>query len=119
MKVEDHRLILGEQADPLLVVQTVGMLSRADQLEKIDDVDHANFQLGEVSEQEVNGGQHLVSADVTARCHDNIGLLASVGAELGPGADTLGAVSDSLVHGQVLQMLLLVRHDCVDVVGGR
>lgn len=118
VEVEDNRLVFREQADPLLVVQSVRVLSRADELKEVNNVDDADLELGEVSQKEIDGSQHLVCADITARRHDDVGLLASVGTELWPGADSLGAVGDGLIHGKVLQVLLLVGYDRIDVVGG-
>ena len=49
--------------------------------------------------------------------HHEVGLGALVGARPVPQADALGAVLDRGVHVQELQVLLLVAHDDVDVVG--
>ena len=54
--------------------------------------------------------------NVTAGCHDDVGLLVLVVTRPFPDADALCAVGNSLLHGEVLQMLLLVGYDDVDVV---
>ena len=84
------------------------MFGMADQLEEVDAVDAANLQVGEVLQEKINGSKRLLGADVTARGHDEVGLLPGIGAELGPDADTLGAMLHGTVHGEILQMILLV-----------
>lgn len=118
VEVEDDGRVLGEEADPLAVRHAVGVLRGVDEHEEVDDVDVADLEVGEVLQQQVDGRERLVRADVAARGHDHVGVLAGVGAELGPDAGALGAVRDGLVHVQVLQVVLLVRDDDVDVVDG-
>lgn len=43
VEVEDDGLVLREKADPLLIVEAMGMLSGADELEEIHDVDDTNL----------------------------------------------------------------------------
>lgn len=54
---------------------------------------------------------------VAARYHYDVRLAALVVAGPVPDSDALGAVLNSLLHVEVLQMLLLVRDNDVDVVG--
>ena len=54
--------------------------------------------------------------NVTAGCHDDVGLLVLVVTCPFPDADALCAVGNSLLHGEVLEMLLLVGNNYVDVV---
>ena len=117
VEVEDDGPVVGKQGRPLGIRQAMRVLVVRDQLEQVDAVDAADLELGEMLQQQVDGGERLVRADVAARGHDEIWLLAAIGAELRPDADALGAVDDGVLHGQVLQVLLLVGHDDVDVVG--
>lgn len=116
VEVEDDGLVVGEEGGPLLVLEAVGVVIVVDELEQVDNVDAADLELGEVLQQQVNGGERLAGRNVAAAGHDQVGLLAGVGAELRPDADALGAVLDCLFHGEVLQVLLLVRYNNVDVV---
>jgi hypothetical protein len=116
VEVEDDWRDLGEECPPLGLVQPVRVLSLVHEFEEVDNVDTADLEAGEVVEEQVDGGQGLVSGHVAAASHDNIGLLILVCAELGPDTDALGTVLDRLLHGQILQMNLLVGHDHVDVV---
>ncbi|CRK12876.1 hypothetical protein BN1723_009833, partial [Verticillium longisporum] len=117
VEVEYDGDVVGEEGGPLGVGEAVGVVGVVDELEEVDDVDAADLEVGEVRHQQVDGGERLVGRDVAARGHDDVGLGAGVGAELRPDADALGAVLDGLVHGQVLQVVLLVGDDDVDVVG--
>jgi len=116
VEVEDARHVICEDGLPLMCLQTVRVLARIDQLEEIDDVDEADLQLRQVGAQESGSGKCLVSGDITTGGHDNIRLLTLVVRSEVPDTDTLGAVLDSLVHSEELQMLLLVRDNNVDVV---
>jgi hypothetical protein len=118
VEVEDDRCVVSEEAGPLRVGETMGVVAGVDQLKEINNVDASNLELREVLEQEINGGQRLVSADITARGHDQVGILSSIGGELRPDTNTLGAMLDGSVHGEVLKMLLLIRNNNVDVVDG-
>jgi hypothetical protein len=116
VEVEDDRSVISEEAGPLRVGKTVGVVAGVDQLKEIDNVDASNLELREVLKQEINGSQGLVGANITARGHDQVGILSSIGGELRPDTNTLGAVLDGSVHGEVLKMLLLIRNDNVNVV---
>lgn len=117
MEVEYHRLVSREQRVPIAVGETVGMVRVVDQLEQVDHVDTTNLELGEVLEEKIDGGEGLAGRDVATAGHDDVGLLAGVGAELRPDADTFRAMRNGLFHGEVLEMVLLVCYDDVDVVG--
>lgn len=117
VEVEDDGLVGREEGRPLLVAEAVGVVARVDELEQVDAVDAADLELGEVVQEEVDGDEGLVGADVAAGGHDEVGLLACVGAEFGPDADALGAVLDGGVHAEVLEMLLLIGDNYVDVIG--
>jgi hypothetical protein len=116
VEVEDNGSVISEEAGPLRVVKTVGVVTRVNQLEEIDNVDTADLELREVLEQEINGSQRLMGADISTRGHDQVGILTSIGRELRPDTNTLGAVLNSSVHREVLQMLLLIGNNNVDIV---
>src|SRR6478735_4806196 len=63
--------------------------------------------------------QCLHRGHVAAGSQDHVGLLSAISTGPWPDAQPLGAVNHSLVDGGELEMLLLVRHDDVDVAGAR
>ena len=117
VEVEDDGGVVGEEGDPFCVGQAVGVVDGGDELEEVDDVDAADFEGGEVLQEEVDCSEGLVGRDVAARGHDYVGLGALVGREARPDADALCAVHDGVGHGEVLEVFLLVGDDDVDVVG--
>lgn len=116
VEVEDDGRVCCEQANPLVVAETVRMLAWVNQLEQVHAVDIADLELWEVLKKQVDGGQCLVSADITTRSHDQIGVLSNICAELGPDANTLCAVLNSCIHVEVLKMILFIGYDDVDIV---
>src|SRR6266581_3530400 len=117
VEVEDDWLVHGEQAVEVPVRQAVRVLAGGRELQQVDDVDEANLQIGEVLPQHHDRRERLLGRDVAGTGHHHIRLRALVVARLRPDAEALRAVFDRLLHGHVLQVLLLVRHDHVDVVG--
>lgn len=68
------------------------------------------------SPQQSGGSKSLLCNDITARCHNNVWLLALVIRGPVPNAETLGAVLNSSIDAEVLEMQLLIGNDYVDVV---
>ena len=68
--------------------------------------------------EESRGCKRFLGHDITARCHDKIGLLAFVIGSPRPDAEAFRAVRDGVLHAEILQVQLLVGDDGVDVVGG-
>lgn len=118
VEVEDDGLVGCEEGRPLRVFKAVRVVFVADELEEIDDVDAADLEVGEMLQQEVDGGEGLVGGDVSTGGHHQVGLLTCIGGELGPDADSLGAMLDGCLHRKVLEVVLFVGDDDVDVVGG-
>lgn len=118
VEVEDDGSVVSEQADPLLVGHTVRVVDVVDQLEQINNVDDADLEIREVLQEQIHGSNGLVGGDITARGHDDVGLAASVSAEVRPDTNTLGAMLDGSIHVKELEMVLLVGNDDVDIVVG-
>lgn len=117
MEVEDDGLVGGEEGDPFSVREAVWVVGVRDELEEVDHVDAADLELGEVLQQQVDGGEGLVGWDVAARRHHEVRFLAGVGAELWPYADALGAMHDRLLHRKILEVLLFIGDNDIDIVG--
>jgi hypothetical protein len=118
MEIEDDGLIVSEDVCPLLVGHSMGMVNRGDELEEIDNVDESDLELWEVLAEKSSGSEGFLGGDITAGSHDEIRLLTVVVGCPIPDSDTLGAVSNGLLHREELEMLLLVCNNDVDVVGG-
>ena len=84
---------------------------------EVHHVDEADLEIGEVLTQQHHRRQRLLGGNVAGTGHHHVRLRPLVVARLPPDADALGAMRDGLVHGHVLQVLLLVADDHVDVVG--
>lgn len=117
VEVEDDGLVLREDGNPLRVGKTMWMVLRVDELEEVDNVDAADLEVGEMLEEQVDSGKGFLGGDVTTGSHNHVGLFSNVCAELWPDTDTLCAVSDGIVHAQVLDVVLLVSNNDVHVTG--
>ena len=115
MEVEDDRFVVREQAVEVPVREAVRMLGGGDEPVEVHHVDEADLEIGEVLAQQHHRRQRLLGGNVAGTGHHHVRLRALVVARLPPDADALGAVRDGLVHGHVLQVLLLVGDDDVDV----
>ncbi len=117
MEVEDDGLVFGEEAVEVFIGEPVRVFGAGDQTVQIDHIDEADFEIREVLAEEAYGGQRFFGGNVAGAGHHDIGFHVLVVAGSLPDAEALGAVDDGFVHGHVLQVLLLVRHDDVDVAG--
>jgi hypothetical protein len=61
MEIEDARSVLGEDGLPLMCFETVRVLARINELEQVDDVDKADFEVREMCAQERSGSERLMS----------------------------------------------------------
>lgn len=116
---EDDGLVGGEERGVLAVREAVRVVAVRDELEQVDDVDeaHLDVDVGEVLAQQRRRCQRFLRHDVArARDHD-VRLRAGVVRRPVPDADAFGAVRDGGLHGEELQVVLLVGDDDVDVVG--
>ena len=116
MKVENDRLIDGEQAVKVPVGQAVEVFGLRLQLEQVDDVDETDFDFGKVLPEQGGRRQGLHGRDVARAGHHHVGFIPLVVAGPIPDPNALGAVPDGVIPGQVLEMKLLIRNDDVDIV---
>jgi hypothetical protein len=65
-----------------------------------------------------SGGKRLVGWDIATSCHYYIGFATLVIRGPVPYPNPLGAVHKCVIHIKELQVVLLVRHNNIDVVGG-
>ena len=117
MEIEDHRLILREQAIELPRREPMRMFLLRHQPKHIHHIHKPDLYIRQVLAKQSSGGQGLHRRDIAATGHDHVGLGALVVARPRPDAGALRAVRDRRVDIQVLQVHLLVRNDDVDVVG--
>lgn len=74
------------------------MVDLGDELEEVDDVDEADFEVGDMFAEEGDGCESLEGRYVAARGEDNVGVTALVVRGPVPDSDTLGAVLDGGLH---------------------
>ncbi len=91
-------LSLREERVEIEVAKSVRMLARRLQLHQVHDVDHPDFQLGQVLAQEIHRGERFKRRHIAAAGHHHIGLAALIVAGPFPDADAGGAMLDGLVH---------------------
>ena len=116
VKVEDDRLVLGEQRVVVGVGQTVGLLGVGFEFHQVDDVDDPDLELRHRIAQDGHGGQRFKRRGIAAAGHDKIRFFAAVIAGPFPDADALGAVLYRLFHGQPLAAWMLGGYDGIDIV---
>lgn len=85
------------------------------EFEQVHNVDKANLQFRELLAEEVGRRERFLGRNIPSAGHHHVRFLAVIRAGLLPDADPLSAVDNRLVHVQVLQVILLVRHNHVDV----
>ena len=112
---EHDRPIGREERVEVAVGEPVRVLAVGLQPHQVDDVDHAHLQLGQLTPDQVDGGQRLEGGDVAAAAHDDIRVALVVRGPL-PDPDPARAVQDRVVDREVVQLRLLARHDHVHVV---
>jgi hypothetical protein len=117
VEVEDDRFIFCKKGFKLVVAETVRVVEVWDKLEKIDNVHETDLDLWEMLAQKSDSGERLLSWNITARRHHNVWFfIDTIGSEF-PNTNTLGTMSDCIVHVEILEMLLLISDNDVDVVG--
>ena len=119
MEGEDHRPVLGEELVEVHVAQAMGMLDLRLQLHQVDDVHHADFQVGQMLAQDGDGGERLQCRHVATAGHDYVRRHGLVVAGPLPDADALGAMLDRGVHRQPLRRLIFAGDHHIDVVATR
>src|SRR5699024_2571179 len=98
----DDWFILGKDRVILRIAESVRMFVVGLHLEEVNHIYNTDLQIRHCIPQDGNSSHGLQSRSITAARHNNIRLLAAVIACPLPDADTLGAVLDSLIHGQPL-----------------
>jgi len=116
MEGEDDFLVLGEERIERFVGQAVRMFAGGLQFEEVDDIDHTDFQVGQMFAHDGNSGERFQRGHVATAGHDHIGFAAVVIACPIPDADACGAVFDRFVHRQPLRCLIFTGDHDVDVV---
>jgi hypothetical protein len=86
------------------------------QLHQVDDVDHTDFQVGQMFAHDGDGGERLQRGHVATAGHDHVGCHALVVAGPLPDADAFGAVLDGSVHRQPLRRRVFARDHDVDIM---
>src|SRR5271157_4297056 len=84
--------------------------------EKIDDVDEADLQVGELLPKQHRCGQRFLRRYIPRGGEDDIRLATLVVPRPVPNADALGAVLNGGIHIEVLKMQLLVGDDYINIV---
>src|ERR1700727_3055039 len=92
------------------------MLSLRHEAEKIHNIYESYLQIGEMLPQDCDRCEGLHGRDVACTSHHDVWIFTVVARCPVPDADALCAVGDCIFHGEVLQMLLLVRDDHVEVI---
>src|ERR1019366_7346730 len=83
---------------------------------QVDDVDHPNFEVGQMLAHDGDGGERLQRGYVAAAGHDHVRRNGLVVAGPLPDADAFGAVLDGGVHRQPLWRRMFARDHDVDVM---
>ena len=116
VKVEDHRLILGEERVEVTIGQSVRMFRIRLQPIQIHDIDETNLEIRETLPKNGHGSQRFLGQNVTSARHNDIRLTSRVVARPLPDSDSFGAVNDRSFHIEVYEVLLLVGDDHIHVI---
>ena len=72
MKTKDDVLVFGKERIVIRFAQAMRVLALGLQLHQINDIDHPDFQIGQMLAKDRNGGQNLQGGRVAAAGHHNI-----------------------------------------------
>ena len=86
------------------------------QLHEVDDVDHPDFQIGQMLAHDGDGGERLQRGHVATAGHDHVGRDALVVAGPLPDANALSAMLGGGVHRQPLRRRVFACDHDVDIV---
>jgi hypothetical protein len=92
------------------------MLALGLQLHQIDDIDHSDFQIGQMLTKDGNGSQNLQGGRVSAAGHHYIWLGVLVVAGPLPDANSFRAMHNCGIHSQPLRKGMFASNHHVDVV---
>ena len=110
LPIPDFRQILAMFVDVMFV------LTRRLQLHEIDNINHTDFQIGQMFAKNGNGSQNLQRGCVATPGHHHLRLGALVVAGPLPDADSLRAMHDCRIHGQPMRERVLAYNHHVDVI---
>ena len=116
MEVEYDRLVRGKQAVEIPVTQPVWVLFVRLQLEQVNHIYEADFQIREFISEKSGGRECFLRSDIACASHHYIRFNSLIVAGRAPDTDASRAVRDRFIHGQVLKVRLLIADDDVDVV---
>jgi len=104
MKAKDDVLVACEERVVIRFAQAMRVLALRLQFHQIDNIDHPDFQVGQMLAKNGNGGQNFQRGRVAAAGHDDIrfgGVLVVAGPL--PDANPFGAMHHGGVHVQPLR----------------
>lgn len=113
---EDDGLVGRKQIIEVDIAQTVRVLAFRLQAHQVDDINHANPEVGQMLAHDRNSCQRFQRRHVTAAGHHDVRLCLLVVACPLPDTDALGAMFDRFVHGQPLRRWVFSRDHDIDVV---
>ena len=116
MEGKDDRLVLGEERIEICIAQPVRVLGLRLQLHEVDDVDHPDFQVGQMLAQNGNRGERFQRGHVAGASHHHVRLGVLVIAGPLPDADAFCAVRDGSVDRQPLRRRVFARDHDIDIV---
>ncbi len=114
MEGEDHRFISGEHRVERMIVEAVRMFGLRLQHHQIDDIDHANADVGHDGSECHHRRHSLQRRHVTRASHDDIGIGLIARPFPDTGAD--GAVANRFVHAEPHPFGLLAGNDQVHII---
>src|SRR5277367_2116080 len=92
------------------------MLALGLELHQIDDIDHTDFQIGQMLTKDGNSSQNLQSGCVSAAAHYYIRLCVLGVAGPLPDANSFCAMHNSSIHSQPLREGMFACNHYIDVV---
>ena len=98
MKVEDYRLVHGEETVKVPVRQTVAVLGFRLQFEEVDDVDETDLKLRKIFPKQSCRRQGFHGGNVAGAGHYHVRFASLVRAGPIPDTYTFGAMLDGLIH---------------------
>src|SRR5712692_8328974 len=113
---KDDRLIHREHGVEIKIRETVRMLGRGLNGHQIDNIHHANPDVGKMLPQEIDRCQCFERGDITGARHHDIGFGPVVCTCPLPNANTGSAVFDGGLHVEPLQCGLLAGNDHIDIM---
>ena len=86
------------------------------QFHQIDNIDHPDFQIGQMFTKDGNSGQGFERGHVAAAGHHHVRFRALVAAGPLPDANPFGAMFNRGIHGQPLRRLVFARDHDIDIM---